>query len=139
MNLAVGCVENGQARRLYVQQVESAVEDELDYFIKVRAGVDVVGDVEQRLCNARLFFLFAVDVRVAVADGVLLREVADEVDLVVVPLVSGAAMVQADQPEQLQVEGDGDEQDGFAAEAFDQLLQDRGALLHVAVGSGERV
>ena len=87
MNLAVGRVEYGQARRLYAQQVEGAVEDAFRNLVKVRAGVDVVGDVEQGFGDARLFFLLAVDVRVAVADGDLLRQVADEIGLVVVPVI----------------------------------------------------
>ena len=139
MNFAVGRVEYGQARRLYVQEIEGAVEDALNHFVEIRAGVDVVGDVEQGFGNSRLFFLFAVDVCVAITDGDLLRQIAYEIDLVVVPTVRLAAMMQADESEQLQIEGDGDDQYGFAAEAFDEFLQSGLQLLRMAVGDSQRM
>src|SRR6185503_1491045 len=81
MNLAVVGVKYRKARGLYAQEVERAVKYALDDFCEVRACVDVVCDFKQRFVYARFFLLLAVDVRVAVADGDLLREVANEIYL----------------------------------------------------------
>src|SRR6266850_2735858 len=138
MNLAAVGVDDGQTSGLYSKQVNRAIEDALNDLGEIGAGVDVVCDLEKRLVDSRFSLLLGVDMGIAVADRDVLRKIANEVYLVLVPVILLAAVMQPHHPEELQIERDRHEQDRFAAHSLDHLLEDRWHIGRRGVRDGLR-
>ena len=119
MNLAAVGVDDRQTSSLDSKQIHRAIEYALYDFGEIGAGVDVVCDLEKRLVDSGFSLLLGVDVRIAVADRDVLRKIANEVYLVLVPVVLLAAVMQPHHPEELQVERDRHQQDRLAAHPLD--------------------